>query len=201
MGLKKIVLTGELGKKYGRFHYLDVASPGEAIRAFCANFKDFAQHLIESQDRGVGYRCFVDRSEVGDAAEVNHPFSRRFIIAPVIGGAKNALFTVLAGVALVAAAFFMPASIGALAVIGSTTVASLTFSVGAALLLSGVSGLLAGTPKQTETKEAVENKPSYIFNGAVNTSSQGQPVPLGYGRLIVGSAVISAGIEADDYDG
>lgn len=43
------------------------------------------------------------------------------------------------------------------------------------------------------------NQPSYVFNGAVNTESQGHPVPLCYGRMRVGSAVISAGIEADDY--
>ncbi|WP_260627457.1 tail assembly protein [Pseudomonas protegens] len=42
------------------------------------------------------------------------------------------------------------------------------------------------------------NRPSYSFNGAVNTSVQGNPVPLLYGRMIVGSAVISAGIYSED---
>jgi predicted phage tail protein len=35
-------------------------------------------------------------------------------------------------------------------------------------------------------------------NGSVNTSAQGYPVPVGYGRMIVGSAVISAGIVAEE---
>jgi len=39
---------------------------------------------------------------------------------------------------------------------------------------------------------------SYVFNGAVNTTAQGHPVPVGYGRMIVGSAVISAGIDVDE---
>ena len=38
----------------------------------------------------------------------------------------------------------------------------------------------------------------YHFNGVVNTTAQGNPVPLGYGRMIVGSAVVSAGIYAMD---
>ena len=54
------------------------------------------------------------------------------------------------------------------------------------------------TPKATEPSERPENKPSYSFNGAVNTTAQGHPVPVGYGRLIVGSAVISAGIDVDE---
>jgi predicted phage tail protein len=32
----------------------------------------------------------------------------------------------------------------------------------------------------------------------VNTTAQGHPVPVGYGRMIVGSAVISAGIDVDE---
>ncbi|HNQ32149.1 MAG TPA: hypothetical protein PKJ93_00055, partial [Methanoculleus sp.] len=34
--------------------------------------------------------------------------------------------------------------------------------------------------------------------GPVNTMAQGHPVPVGYGEMIVGSAVISAGIEIDE---
>ena len=37
-----------------------------------------------------------------------------------------------------------------------------------------------------------------IFNGSVNTVGQGHPVPVGYGRLRVGSCVISAGIDTVD---
>ena len=50
----------------------------------------------------------------------------------------------------------------------------------------------------SEPSERPENKPSYSFNGAVNTTAQGHPVPVGYGRLVVGSAVISAGIDVDE---
>ena len=39
---------------------------------------------------------------------------------------------------------------------------------------------------------------SYSFSGIQNTSRQGLPVPLVYGETIVGSVVISAGIDTDD---
>ena len=36
------------------------------------------------------------------------------------------------------------------------------------------------------------------FNGPVNTTAQGNPVPVIYGEMIVGSATISAGIYSED---
>ena len=54
--------------------------------------------------------------------------------------------------------------------------------------------LLVPVPKVSGPQERPENKPSYLFNGAVNTTEQGQPIPLLYGELIVGSAVVSAGL-------
>jgi predicted phage tail protein len=39
---------------------------------------------------------------------------------------------------------------------------------------------------------------SYLFNGPVNTTEQGNPVPVLYGRLIVGSQVVSASVCAYD---
>ncbi|HCW20974.1 MAG TPA: phage tail protein, partial [Achromobacter sp.] len=48
------------------------------------------------------------------------------------------------------------------------------------------------------TRDSPDNGASYNFNGPVNTSAQGIPVPVLYGRMIVGSAVISAGIYAED---
>ena len=43
-----------------------------------------------------------------------------------------------------------------------------------------------------------DNGASYNFNGPVNTTAQGNPVPLLYGEMFVGSATISAGIYSED---
>ena len=77
--------------------------------------------------------------------------------------------------------------------------ASFVTQVGMSLALGGVAQILAPTPNTPEPKESAENTPSYLFNGAVNTTAQGHPVPIGYGRLIVGSAVISASIVTTEY--
>lgn len=71
-------------------------------------------------------------------------------------------------------------------------------NVGFMLMMSGVTQMLSPQPKGLSTGNGVSNEPSYAFNGVVNTTAQGGPVPLGYGRMIVGSAVISAGIYSAD---
>lgn len=192
--MKTIILLGELGKRYGRKHLLDVKSPAEAVRALCANFKDFAAFVSASSDRNVGYRVLNKRDDVGED-ELHNPASQRITIAPVIAGAGGSVGKILLGAALIAASFFVP-GLAAVALFGTTTLATVAFSVGVSLALGGVAQMLAPQPKFEGPQE--EQQPSYVFNGAVNTSAQGQPVPVGYGRMLVGSAVISAGISVED---
>lgn len=192
--MKTIILLGELGKRYGRKHLLDVKSPAEAVRALCANFKDFAAFVSASSDRNVGYRVLNKRDDVGED-ELHNPASQRITIAPVIAGAGGSVGKILLGAALIAASFFVP-GLAAVTLFGTTTLATVAFSVGVSLALGGVAQMLAPQPKFEGPQE--EQQPSYVFNGAVNTSAQGQPVPVGYGRMIVGSAVISAGVSVED---
>ena len=190
---------------FGRTHRLDVASPGEAIRALSANYPEFAQELIASSERGVGYRCVVDGDEI-PIEGLKWPMSREFRITPVINGAGK-IGKILLGVAMIAGAFmFAPAGIAGAAA-GTTGMGAsigflgLTYGnialFGAALVLGGVASMLTPSPK-TSTADRTENA---YFNGPVNSTMQGAPVPIGYGRAIVGSAVISAGITVEQQGG
>lgn len=188
-------LLGELGKRYGRKHRLDVRSPAEAVRALCANFRDFRQFVASSADRHVGYRVLIQKQDVSEA-ELHNPASQTITFVPVVAGANflKKLGGVILGAALIAAAFFLPP----VALIGTMTLASVTFTIGVSMVLGGIAQLLSPTPKTPDTNAGAANEPSYIFNGAVNTSAQGAAIPVGYGRMIVGSAVISAGISVED---
>lgn len=52
--------------------------------------------------------------------------------------------------------------------------------------------------KPPKPKEAVATN-SYLFGGTQNVAAQGVPVPLGYGRLRVGSVVVSAAVRHVEY--
>jgi predicted phage tail protein len=186
--MKTIILLGELGKRYGRNHRLDVKSAAEAVRALCANFKDFAGFVSSSSERNVGYRVINVREAIG-ADQLHNPAGKTITIAPVIAGAGGGggLVNIIIGATLIAASVLLPA--------GPWTQPLMT--VGIAMAIGGAAQLLSPVPK-TPGGQGDDVKQSYVFSGAVNTTSQGQPVPFGYGRMIVGSAVISAGISAED---
>ena len=62
------------------------------------------------------------------------------------------------------------------------------------IVVSIVTGLIMQALfKPPKPKEERETR-SYLFAGATNTAAQGIPVPLGYGRLRVGSVVVSAAL-------
>ena len=200
--MKTVILHGALGKMFGRRHRLDVKTAAEAVRALIANFPRIEKYLIEHS--AVGYRVKLHDSPLMDTGELHHPVGGSTItFTPVVAGSKNILGTILMGVALVALAFATGgASIAAsgLLVGGVTTTfwGSIALSLGVSMVIGGIAQMIAPMPKTGDPKERPENQPSYGFNGAVNTSAQGQPVPVGYGRLMVGGAIISAGYSTEE---
>lgn len=60
-----------------------------------------------------------------------------------------------------------------------------------AAIAAGISYVLFSQSKPPRPDDPTQ-KSSFLFQGAVNTTAQGGFVPIGYGRLRVGSSVISA---------
>lgn len=194
--MKTIILNGQLGKLFGRRHRLDVATAAEAVRALCANFPGFERHMIET--KCLGYRVKLHDAPLQDPKELHHPVGGNTItITPVVSGAGRGLGQILLGAALIAVSFIPGLNVAVWAG-ASTTFAAIAFNVGFSLVLGGVAQMLSPAPKTGQPNERPDNKPSDIFNGPVNTTAQGQPVPVGYGRLIVGGAVISGGLSTEE---
>jgi predicted phage tail protein len=118
------------------------------------------------------------------------------MFVPVIAGAGT-VGRILLGAALIAGAFFTGgATIGLLGLAAPVAVSSILLGVGASLLLGGVAQLLSPVPETpTGFDSTSDPRKSYSFSSIQNTSRQGTPVPVVYGEVIVGSVVISAGID------
>lgn len=183
--LREVRLYGRLGARFGRVHRLAVRSTAEAIRALCVLIPGFERELSESELHGVRYACFLGKRNIGED-DIRHPVGSDSIrIAPVLAGAKRGgLFQTILGAVLV--------------VVGSVTYQPWLVQLGAAMALGGVVQMLSPQQRGLSARDSPNNGASYNFNGPVNTSAQGNPAPLLYGRMIVGSAVISAGIYAED---
>ena len=201
--MKEIRLYGHLARRFGRRHTLDVSTPAEAVRALRANFADFEREIIRHPG---AYRVVCGHERAGLAATaLNDPTGADVIkIVPVIRGAGRGLGQVVLGGALMAFGYMtggLGMSFSAAWAAGGTTFAGyVAGSIGFSLALGGVAQMLSPTVKTGgDTPERPENKPSYLFDGPVNTITQGNPVPILYGELWVGSQVISAGLSSEEY--
>jgi len=183
--MRAIRLYGQLARFIGkRKLQAEVANAAEAVRFLVVNFPGLDAHMAERH-----YKVEVGDTAIG-TEELHFPSSdlEEIKIIPVIAGA-GVVGRIIAGVALVALSFIP--GIGALGV-------SLLFGVGASLVLGGVAQLLTPVPVAPKGADSDRNpRRSYSFSGIQNVSRQGVPVPICYGEALVGSVVISAGIDFD----
>jgi predicted phage tail protein len=176
-----VLLYGHLRRAFGKYHRFAVRSPAEAVRALRANFPGFERQVLAHNE--PGYHVLVGR-ESRDEKTLHHPADDVIRIVPVVAGAKrNGVFQTILGIVLI--------------VVGTYFGMQPLIAAGVSMLLGGIVTMLSPQPKTKGPAEKPENLPSYGFDGATNTTAQGNPVPLAYGRIIVGSQVLSVGLSTD----
>ena len=164
----------------------DIAKFGEVWQTDCANIRDifkliscqtlgFKKYLLEAEEAGVAYEIKKGKDILQNPEDLllSTVEEEEIIITEVPGGAKAGL-RIVAGIILI--------------IVGVVFEAPFLIEVGVSLIVGGVAELLAPGP---ETEDS-QNDPSYLFNGPVNNISQGLPIPVLYGQLIIGGGAISA---------
>ncbi len=200
--MRTIHLYGELAEKFIPEVRLNVSSIAEVIRALEVNFKGFRDYVLNYTP---GFHVRVgDLDKTED--ELILPLGKNdkdIHLIPVIAGSGK-FGTIILGIALIWATGGLAAlgsGFGGVAALGAggsmAAIGTALGSIGMGLVLNGISAILFAPPKPTDVNKE-ENTPNKYFNGSVNTIEQGNPVPIGYGELIVGSAVISAGLTIDN---
>ena len=209
--MKVVKVYGALRERLGQCRFeLDVATPAQALKALCVNFPGLDKWFADSEQDGVGYRVRVGKQEATpeDLSVLGLPWSERevFSITPVVAGAGGGFGNVLLGGLLIGASFLLPgaglfgasafgAFGGPIAAAGTlTTVGTALSAVGAGLVLTGISQMISPIPEFGDDSEKLRN---FTFSGITNTAQQGLPIPIAYGRVVVGSAVISTGLDVD----
>ena len=199
-----IKLHGILGEAVGKENWrLSVSSVGEAMRAIeIMSKRRLNKFLYDNDKNGIKYQVLINGREIDTKgidkddldsiknSELNLNFGKlnSVDIVPVIQGAGKAgsIGAIILGVILIIAGAFLTA-----------------FAVGVPMIMAGI-GLVAGgvinllsqPPKFQDFREIGGGKrASYLFSGPENTTREGGPVPVGYGRLIVGSQVLSTSYE------
>lgn len=197
--LIEVKLLGELGRRFGRSYSFVASSPKEIISALSHQIEGFKDYLRDAHENGIGFRL-VDGDADGMSYEDTMMGCRQLIIAPIVTGG-GAVGRILLGVALIALAFvtfgtsavfggFVAAGSKAAlagAAVGFTAGSGILFSLGISLVLTGIASLL--TPPVEQPKET-ERKDSFLFDRATELTTQGQPVPLLYGKFLAASPLI-----------
>tara|TARA_R110001583_G_scaffold66704_3_gene191395 strand:+ start:680 stop:1318 length:639 start_codon:yes stop_codon:yes gene_type:complete len=171
-----IRLHGILAQEYSDVFFMKIGKSSSVFSAIDCNHKGFTKRVVELQREGFFYDVIVNRTKTTNPQEIDGVKNPETIdLVPVIVGSGGLGFL----------SWLM----------GGTFWANVT----ASLALAGISAAL--TPKPDTQNQGVEataqaSKGSFVFGGAVNTASQGTHVPIGYGRLKVGSKVIQATIKS-----
>lgn len=204
---REVKLYGPLAKFIGQRSFMaEVSSAAEALRMLIYQFPGLEKHMADQH-----YKVLIDGNE-SSIEQLHHPASQTIKFVPVIGGAGGATTKIIIGAALVAVSLIVPfgaAAIGTFGLAGTIGVGTAIGVTGGLLMLGGVSQLLSPTPQigsfgpssmsgrrqSTSERTEVDPQESYSFSGIQNTSRMGVPVPIVYGETIVGSIVVSVGLD------
>ena len=196
--LKKIKVYGTLRKFLGQAEFeVDLNTPREAISFLVCNFEGIEKHMSEQfYTIQVGARVITKDL-------LNFNTQEDIKIIPVVHGN---FFQILLG----AGALFGSSTIGT-TLLGSELLATLAVSalssVGTSMVIDGVTSML--TPQQStmsptsqqDSLDPAALASNYSFTGLTNISNAGVPVNLVYGEILVGSIVVSNGVDTVQVEG
>ena len=192
--LKKIKVYGTLRKFLGQAEFeVDLNTPREAISFLACNFKGIEEHMAEQfYTIQVGARKITE-----DLLNFNTQEDIRII--PVVHGN---FFPILLG----AGALFGASAITAGTFLGSTLLVNALTAVGTSMLIDGVTSMLSPqqsnlSPTGQDSLDPAALASNYSFTGLTNISNAGVPVNLVYGEILVGSIVVSNGVDTVQVEG
>ncbi|QLB41315.1 tail assembly protein [Mannheimia pernigra] len=155
--------------------------------------KGLLEHLRNGYYKVRIGRNYLNNDELQTNPMIDLDDSASIHFTPVIAGAgKSAgIIQVVAGVALIAAAWWNPLG-------WSAGAAMMAGAMGASLAMSGAISLLTRTPEIGNSIKDSEKKQSTSFSNIRNLTPQGRPIPLLYGKMMTSLVLISQGIETFD---
>jgi len=179
--MNTVHLVGDIGDKFGYEWSMNIANYGEIIRLIDCQTEGFKQYLINAEENNIGFVFQRAGEYINDKSELLLSLNDEDIIIAAVPLGSGGLGDIILGIILVIIGIYLPPLIPAkFAAIGAQMMAT-----GGMLILSGITQLLAPT-SETEKKEE-----GWLMSGTANTVTQGQPVPLCYGELLVPGVPIS----------
>ena len=190
--LKKVKVYGTLRKFLGQAEFeVDLNTPREAISFLVCNFEGIEKHMAEQF-----YTIQVGAKVITEDL-LNFRSQDDIKIIPVVHG--NFI-----GLIIGAGLKFLGGKVG-VTLLGSKLLATVATTalttIGTSMIVDGVTSLLSpqqSTVSPTGRMNSLDPSAfasNYSFTGLTNVSKAGVPVNLVYGEILVGSIVVSNGVD------
>ena len=182
-----VSIEGRAGQMLGKNWRLHVGTVGEAVKALRAN----AGHLYhKALKASAGYVLVVDGVPVESQGCFFKKIKKSLCFIPVLAGAGIIIPAIWEAV-FVALEVYMAAELAI--VLAYVVVVTVT-----ALIVYGIYTLITYLNQDGGDPGEGRGTSSFLFRGPENVASQGQVVPVAYGRMKTGSKVISVSSSSVD---
>jgi predicted phage tail protein len=198
--MTEVILHGILAKEFGSNFMLKIARPKDCIKALDANLNNFVNRINELASQGFHYTIIVDGVKMQDIKELEilKNFKEINLVPLIVGSGAVVGGLILTGIASLGGA----ATAGAMTTFLATGLGQMVATLVGGLVLTAITvGLQMLMQDKNKGPEAVKStttaiKESYDFSNKANVANQGSVIPIGYGRLKVGSQVIQFTVKA-----
>lgn len=176
-------------KQFGTEFRLDCKTPAEVVQALTSQIPKLRQFIQQGLFTVRVGREYLDNRYLEQGLNQHLREDATVHFTPILKGSKKAgLFQTIVGAVMVVVGTFTSWAGGAALVAG-----------GIGLMAGGVAQMLTKMPSMSTGRDA-EKKQSTSFSNLSNMAAQGRPMPLAYGRIRVGSLIISQGVETMDIE-
>lgn len=176
-------------KQFGTQFRLDCKTPAEVVQALTSQIPKLRQFIQQGLFTVRVGREYLDNRYLEQGLNQHLKEDATVHFTPVLKGSKKAgLFQTIVGAVMVVVGTFTSLAGGAALIAG-----------GIGLMAGGVAQMLTKMPSMSTGRDA-EKKQSTSFSNLSNMAAQGRPMPLAYGRIRVGSLIISQGVETMDIE-
>ena len=192
--MTKVHLYGILGKVFGNFFEFKINNGFSALKAIDANREGFFKKIKELSLSGVHYQIIINGEIVDNENKlIEKRCVKDIYVIPIIYGSGEAVAQGLNLVITEGAKAGALTATGQMVAFAVNTAISIGISLAVALLTAGTS--IQGSTPQPQgvggASAAVEARgKSFVFSNVENVASQGDPIPIGYGKVKCGSKII-----------
>lgn len=202
--MTKIYIKGKLGKMYGNFFKINIKNTFDVFKALDCLREGFLKTYLDLHKNGEDYQLIVDGKYLNSETEfIEIKKIHSIHIVPVVLGSflfgLGAMF-----VGSIAGSAFASTFVGI--VVSKVIDVAISAVISLAVNMLTASLMKQATPPTTApidmksstfgatggTMGTTAGSRSYIFQNRGNVQSQGSPVTIGYGRVLIGTSTLMA---------